>query len=486
MANKPLTQIRKEDVLNDYCIPLLHFATYLHHVPAVRRLIELGVELDDLSFGESTALHLAAQYGYVELVVLLLRAGASANIATQNGVTPFHLAVQYGQVAVVEQLLPYLDHYAVNQVNAYGFTPLHLAIWAGRLPMIEFLIKCNRIGYNFADRSGTTPFNLAVYLGHVAVVDVLLKKIGIGVNLSNDNGFTPLHVAVLAGNDRLVALLLEHFADPNAVTKSGESPLMIAVKKEHISIIQQLIFCDTLDHITLMNGLECAVNERKARMVDVFFEAGVYVSPEIWQAYDWLADEVQHRIRSNTGILPVGFDQCSGVWIIRKALEGNGPEFGFLDVLNHDMPQKLALWFKTASTHYIFFQLALKLVSARLLRENSCSIKLSNQEMLRLYSTNESVLHTLVDRYDNESFEKWRDELSSAPELSGFYDFRQFIRKWSLQFRESWRYERAGFTFFQPRLGGAVGSPTFSPEHVPLPDGHGSDYTGMSEHLSRP
>ena len=67
----------------------------------------------------------------------------------------------------------------------------------------------------------------AIRRGDLALLESHLRE-GAPVNVQTSEGTTPLMLAVLFGTSDTVRLLLEHGADPNAVDKSGASPLLFA------------------------------------------------------------------------------------------------------------------------------------------------------------------------------------------------------------------------------------------------------------------
>lgn len=81
---------------------------------------------------------------------------------------------------------------------------------------------------------------------HNAVIHGFVKaankhiKTGADVN-SYDGGVTPLIEAVRQGNDAMVSLLLDHKADINQESESGETPLQWGILCDKTSVVELLL-----------------------------------------------------------------------------------------------------------------------------------------------------------------------------------------------------------------------------------------------------
>ena len=164
----------------------LYRATYYGNAPAVRALLESGVDANKINYYHElspvkgqypTSLYLAAEYGHVAVVKLLIEKGADLNEAQIPGRSPLSVAANKGNSLCVMELLK-----------------------AGA-------------DVNIADKDGQTPLMLAVKKGSISLVALLIHY-GADVNVVDNNGMNPLALtAVHACNigkskyDRLVAIL---------------------------------------------------------------------------------------------------------------------------------------------------------------------------------------------------------------------------------------------------------------------------------------
>ena len=147
----------------------MYLATYSGNAPAVRALLESGVDVNKINYYSElspvkgqweTSLYLAAEYGHVAVVKLLIEKGADLNEAQIPGRSPLSVAANKGNSLCVMELL----------------------------------------------------------------------KAGADVNLATvPNGNTPLMYAV-RGREAIVALLVHHGADVSLCNHRGETALTIAEK----------------------------------------------------------------------------------------------------------------------------------------------------------------------------------------------------------------------------------------------------------------
>lgn len=80
------------------------------------------------------------------------------------------------------------------------------------------------------------------------LLQVALQKKPACINQVNRFGFTLLHEVVRARNLDAVALLLFMGANPNALTKAGESPLYFAVQVDSVDIVD-ILLCYNADYL---------------------------------------------------------------------------------------------------------------------------------------------------------------------------------------------------------------------------------------------
>jgi ankyrin repeat protein len=130
----------------------------------------------------------------------------------------------------------------INATEQGGQRPLHLAASRGQLRVAEYLIA-NGADLNAASLyngapTGPTPLRAAAAAGHKKMVELLLSK---GANTQGNGNSTALHDAAGKGYKSIVEVLLASNADVNAQDRLGATPLVYAVKNNHLAVARLLL-----------------------------------------------------------------------------------------------------------------------------------------------------------------------------------------------------------------------------------------------------
>lgn len=253
----------------------LHVATAAGHKAIVELLIARGAPVDartgpettwpelGASVSEATPLHLAAIAGFTGIAEELLKRGADLNALDSQG-TPLRHAVRYGRTDMVALLL---SKGADPNTHAEGrFPPIAFSspgtldlllarkaevgldqgyrlvraaaedpetpdlvrrlLTAGADPNVE---PAASRGFKDAldPRNTTTPLLGAVEADHRAVAALLVEAKADPNRVSTTKGYGPLHWATQQLRLDWLAWLLEHGANPNLPTASGQTPLAL-------------------------------------------------------------------------------------------------------------------------------------------------------------------------------------------------------------------------------------------------------------------
>ena len=159
------------------------------HLPAVRRLVELGGPLTPDQAG--WLLRPAAEHGHLDLVRWLLDHGASPSWGDGRGDTPLHAAAQKGQTLCLKALL---DHKAkVDARGNRGCTPLLAAAATGESEAFDILLAAGA-DRRAVDNEKNTALHLAAQGGSLEVVEQLLR-LGADQSARNVHGDTPVGIA---------------------------------------------------------------------------------------------------------------------------------------------------------------------------------------------------------------------------------------------------------------------------------------------------
>ena len=256
---------------------------------AVRRLIDLGFEVDAVDAQGCTALLRACGGGHRAVVELLLARGADPQHVAHTGATPLSAAVSMRHGELVERLLAagaQLEQRLPGEVtvlmlaaalglpdlcarlmtaganvhatDAQGLTPLHCAALYGftardraRLIALFDTLLLAGAEVDAAAAGGVTPLLLLLGAraepGTACDEDVLLAVLehlldeGASLEVRDPRGFGPLHLAGLHGLLRVTQRLLRAGADPEQRDALNRTPREIAVMRGFVDVAHEYV-----------------------------------------------------------------------------------------------------------------------------------------------------------------------------------------------------------------------------------------------------
>lgn len=110
----------------------------------------------------------------------------------------------------------------------------------GDVKAVEFFLKAGMIP-DMRDRAGVTLLGLAIRNKHSAVAELLIAH-GAAMDLqSEDRGYSALMDAAATGSLELVEYLLKKGANPNLVSKDGQSAIVIGVGRNDVPLCRKLL-----------------------------------------------------------------------------------------------------------------------------------------------------------------------------------------------------------------------------------------------------
>jgi len=214
----------------------LHKAVYYGKINIVKSLIVIFKEYINKQQNDITPLITASGWGNSDIAQTLVEHGANINMKDKDGNTPLHSACRYGHFEVARLLL---EHGAnINEITKNNrHTPLVLACMKGHFDIVQLLLN-SKANVDVLTQAKCTPLHIVCDYGYSDIVQLLLNHGVKNVNAEGQDGWMPLHFACQNGHLTAVQLLLTHGADAYKEDKAGNTPLQIAYKNKHASLVK--------------------------------------------------------------------------------------------------------------------------------------------------------------------------------------------------------------------------------------------------------
>jgi uncharacterized protein len=256
---------------------------------AFAALLQAKANVNAVQPDGATALAWAVHLGQRSMAEALLAAGANANTTDEYGETPVTLAAANGDAVLVQRLLAAGANAGAARWN--GETALMIAAGAGSLDTVRQLVL-RGADVNASDpRRGQSALMWAAAEGHSDVVAGLIE-IGANPNAVSKTGFTPLVFAITKDDVPSIRTLLKAGANPNVALPSGAKPLIVAMSYRHTAAALAL----------LEGGADVNVRDRAGNTtLHLAAQAG-----DLDLVKTLLAKGVDPNVRTPRSTLPVG------------------------------------------------------------------------------------------------------------------------------------------------------------------------------------
>jgi ankyrin repeat protein len=166
---------------------------------------------------------------------------------SEHGYTPLMLALVLGHEWVAAELI--LAGANVRYLASNGRSPMFVAAEKGLSSIISLMVSQCGVGVNepAVRPSGLRMIHVAAFHKQPVIVSQLIR-LGANVNQFDDeNGYSPLSMAILGLNTSAALELIEAGANVKQPSRSGRTPLYVAVEKGLVDVVKTLLAMPGVD-----------------------------------------------------------------------------------------------------------------------------------------------------------------------------------------------------------------------------------------------
>ena len=214
-----------------------------------------GVDINTVSeseYGDWSGLTIAAYNNNPELLeILLSHPDIKINIKTYgkgDNISPWTalmFACTLGNSVIVSRLVQ-ISELDINYQDEDGCTAALLASFWGCTICVKILADTGRVDWNKGDHGNGAPLFQALLCGYCNIVDIIMEQPNIDYNLKTNCGRTLGQISVMheVCVDCVKILASQKKCQCwNVPNSDGDTPVMIALKKNKTKIIKILLDC---------------------------------------------------------------------------------------------------------------------------------------------------------------------------------------------------------------------------------------------------
>ncbi|KAF8550913.1 ankyrin [Imleria badia] len=256
--------------VNSYGETPLHIAVRRGHVSVVHYFLSLGAPLPS----DLLATWSSWRMNRTRMIHFLVESGANTPPHTIDEEYPLlHVVLEDSDKHNVLETVKLLVTHGCDpfQVNSYGETPLHLAVGQGHLSVVHYLLS---LGAPFP--SGPFATWRSWRKEDCATMIRCLIENGANTPAYTINQDPLLHIVLEHVDDHdvleTVKLLVTHGCDTLQVNSHGETPLQIALRQGHVSVVHYFLSLDVPLPSNLFAKWSSRMMENRTTMIRYFVE----------------------------------------------------------------------------------------------------------------------------------------------------------------------------------------------------------------------
>ena len=226
----------------------IHFAAEQGNIDALRKILQLGGDINSGDINNKTPFLYAAEHGRLNALALLFQEGADASAFDREGMTAVHWAIAGNKCTTVITLI---EDYRLDVNRAPSYTlsspdvtfykmALHQAAQMGHVRILEVLLH-NGALIDAVDNLKRTALHVAALKDKLSALLVLLTYPTVNPNARDSRQRTPLHYAAQKGNFQAVVALLRRGAHRDVVDDEGTTILHFAARSNKMRVIAWLL-----------------------------------------------------------------------------------------------------------------------------------------------------------------------------------------------------------------------------------------------------
>ena len=326
---KCLTQYNKVDQCNKMGQNSLHLTCT--GGSTATDIIEFFIEIKQLTLETislkdtygNTPLHYACQNGHLEIVKLFLTNNETQiNVANKKGQFPHDMAWEEKHYSIIVFIVGlYKSNCDIKHLKrGDNFNLAHCACEQGDLKLVQYLIAEKDFDPLDSTDHGMNGLHFAcMNTNGTSIVQQLALTDNKVAQVADNRGYTPLHYACQYGCKETVEFLLKNCQCNKIIdflTKSGDTPLHIATRCNHLDIVWMLLSSGCKPEIK---------NNRNDRAYDIAIARKQHYHKIVEQFHYYFEDYTEYEVESYIKVFVVGDHDNGKSTLCRNLQESVGP-----------------------------------------------------------------------------------------------------------------------------------------------------------------